>query len=64
MHKEVKEIIAKLEAQGWRIDESGRHPMACPPDKSKPCVTLPATPSGPRWKKNLISQLRRSGAKL
>lgn len=64
MHKEVKEIAEKLERQGWRIDDSKTHPMACPPDKTKPCVPLPTTPGRGRWKQNLISSLRRSGADL
>ena len=64
MHKEVREIAAKLEAQGWKIDHTKVHPMACPPDTSPPCVPLPTTPGGGRWKQNLISRLRRSGANL
>lgn len=64
MHKEVKEIATKLEEQGWRIDYDRDHPMACPPDKTKPCVPLPSTPGRGRWKQNLISSLRRSGAEL
>lgn len=63
MNKEVKEIADKLEAQGWRITW-GNHSQACPPDKTKPCVALPGTPSGKRWKQNLTAQLRRSGARL
>lgn len=64
MHKEVKEIAEKLERQGWRIDETKKHPMACPPDPTKPCVPLPTTPGRGRWKQNLIASLRRSGANL
>lgn len=64
MHKEVKEIAAKLEAQGWKIDYQRDHAMACPPDKSMPCVALPGTPGRGRWKQNLVAKLRRSGAIL
>lgn len=64
MHKEVREIAAQLEAQGWRIDYQKVHPLACPPDTTKPCVALPTTPGRGRWKQNLIAQLRRSGAIL
>jgi hypothetical protein len=64
MNKEVKEIADKLRAQGWTIDETRAHPMACPPDTSKPCVPLPSTPGRGRWKQNLTSQLRRAGAQL
>ena len=65
MHKEVREIAKKLEQQGWRIDtDRNGHDMACPPDKSLPCVPLPGTPGRGRWKQNLIAMLRRSGADL
>ena len=66
MHKEVREIADKLTEQGWTISEirGGGHQMACPPDKSKRCVPLPSTPGRGRWKQNLESQLRRSGAIL
>ena len=64
MHKEVKEIAEKLEAQGWSIDYGRTHAMACPPDKSKPCVPLPSTPGRGRWKQNLTARLRASGAIL
>jgi hypothetical protein len=64
MNKEVREIVAKLIEQGWRIEEGTKHGKAYPPDPSQPAVILPGTPGGGRWKQNLISQLRRSGADL
>ena len=64
MHKEVREIAAKLEAQGWRVVKGAKHTIAYPPDRSRPAVILPETPGERRWKQNLISQLRRSGAEL
>lgn len=65
MHKEVREIATKLEAQGWTITpDGGGHYRACPPDKTKRCVTLPSTPGKGRWRQNLTSQLRRSGANI
>lgn len=60
--KDIKRIRKELEAQGWQIkDRKGGHAMAYPPDKSKQPVLLPSTPSGPRWRENLLAQLRRSG---
>lgn len=61
--QEMKAIRKALREQGWRIEsgKKGRHDMAYPPDRSKPGVPLPGTPSGPRWRQNLIAQLRRSG---
>ncbi len=62
--KEVREILAKLEAQGWRIDDGGHYVRAYPPDKTKRAVSIPGTPGGGRWRQNLIAALRRSGADL
>lgn len=64
MDKQIRELINTLEAQGWRIERGGKHYKAYPPDRTKPMVTIPTTPGGGRWKQNLISQLRRSGADL
>ncbi len=64
MRKEVAELAEALEAQGWTIDYTRKHPVARPPDKDQPCVSLPSTPGRGRWKQNLISKLRRSGADL
>jgi len=64
MHKDIRKIARQLEAQGWTIRWDHVHPMACPPDKTIPCVPLPTTPSGGRWRQNLIAQLRRHGANL
>ena len=62
MARDIDRIRKALIDQGWRIEaRKGGHDMAYPPDKSKPAVPLPGTPSGPRWMPNLISQLRRSG---
>jgi predicted RNA binding protein YcfA (HicA-like mRNA interferase family) len=61
---DVREIIEKLESQGWRIERDRKHYKAFPPDRTKQMVTIPTTPSGSRWRPNLISQLRRSGANL
>lgn len=60
--KEVQEIIRELERQGWRVERGKGHYKAFPPDKKKSMVTIPTTPSGGRWRQNLISQLRASGA--
>lgn len=61
MPKEYKEIIRELERQGWRLVRGTRHWKAFPPDKKKPMVTIPGTPSDYRSIKNTIAQLRRSG---
>jgi hypothetical protein len=62
--KEVQRIVKELERQGWRIIQGGKHQKAFPPDRDKPMVTIPNTPSDHRSLRNLIAQLRRSGADL
>jgi hypothetical protein len=64
VNREIKALVAKLEAQGWRIEDGGKHIKAYPPDRTKPIVTLARTPSDYRAIKNAVSQLRRSGADL
>lgn len=59
--KELREILDALVDQGWRVEDVGRRYKAFPPDKSLPMVTIAKTPSGGRWKANLLAQLRRSG---
>lgn len=61
MATEIGQIRAALLAQGWRIAAGSKHDKAYPPETTKPMVILPKTPSGGRWKENLIAQLRRSG---
>ena len=60
----MKQLIEKLVAQGWRVEERAKHYRAYPPDPSQPFVTLPKTPSDRRWLQNARSQLRKSGAVL
>ncbi|MGO9873441.1 MAG: hypothetical protein ACLPVY_06540 [Acidimicrobiia bacterium] len=64
MNREVRDIVRRLESQGWRIESGSKHYLAYPPDLTKAIVTIPSTPSGGRWKQNLIGQLRKSGADL
>jgi hypothetical protein len=62
--REIRALVRKLEAQGWRVVDGGKHLKAFPPDRTKPMVTLAKTPSDRRSIKNAMSQLRRSGAQL
>jgi predicted RNA binding protein YcfA (HicA-like mRNA interferase family) len=64
VNKEIRDIVKKLEKQGWRIEQGGKHLKAYPADKSMPLVVIPGTPSDHRSLKNLIAQLRRSGADI
>lgn len=64
MTKDVRELVRKLEQQGWRIDTTGRHVKCYPPDRSRQMVVLPSTPSDHRSLRNAVAMLRRSGANL
>lgn len=59
--KDYRNLIAQLQAQGWRIEplKSG-HYRAYPPDKTKPIVHFDMG-TDPRGMKNTLSRLRRSG---
>ena len=57
-NKDVKQLIKKLERLGWRVDRSSTHPKAyCPCGEHM--WSLPSTPRGGRWLKNLIGDLKR-----
>lgn len=58
--KDIDRIRKALIAQGWRLDDSGKHTKAYAPD-GQTLVTMPKTPSDPRAIKNLIAQLRKGG---
>lgn len=62
MNKDIKQLIAALREQGWRVEPSkGGHHRAYPPaGKGRP-VFLPGTPSDHRSLANTIAQLRQRG---
>lgn len=60
MDKDVRELIADRERQGWRVEIGKGHAKAFSPD-GKTIVTLPLTPSDHRWKQNALRYLRRGG---
>ncbi len=63
MRKEVKTLVDEAVKQGWRSKVlSSGHVQLFSPDR-RTIVTVPGTPSGPRWRDNVISQLRRGGFK-
>jgi hypothetical protein len=61
MRKDLKQVFASLEEQGWTIREAKKGWMAVPPDESKPIVTIHGTPSDKRAWNNMMAALRRSG---
>lgn len=59
----TREIAEALGKAGWRVSMSGgSHWRLCPPDRSKPPVFLPQTPSDHRGFLNSLALLRRMGA--
>lgn len=61
---EINDLIDTVVEQGWRVEKGRKHVKVYPPDKSRPIVTIPSTPSDRRAVANVRSQLRRSGAVL
>jgi hypothetical protein len=59
MAKEITQILAELEKQGFRVEDVGRRYKVYPPNPDLPMVTLAKTPS--RGFGNVIATLRRSG---
>lgn len=59
----TREIAEELRRQGWEVSVSkGSHWRFCPPDKSRPPVFMPRTPSDYRGFLNGVSRLRAAGA--
>lgn len=59
----MREIADGLRRQGWRVSISnGGHWKFCPPDRSKPPLFMPQTPSDYRGFLNGLSQLKAAGA--
>ncbi len=63
VRKEIHDIVAQLESQGWFVDRTTKGKwLAWPPDGVTRAIPIHLTPSDHRWKKNLVAQLRRAGA--
>lgn len=63
MHKEVKQLIAQLEAvPGVSVDMRPTHPKVTKDGKF--VTALPTTPSKPSWYQNALAALRRGGIDL
>ncbi len=64
-NREVGRALEKCAAQGGVISLCGSgHYKVTPPDKTKPIVFMPSSPSDHRSITNIVSRLRRSGFKL
>lgn len=63
-NKEINRILRELEEQDWRIERVVGKFLAWPPDGVSRPVPVHESPSDHRWRKNLISVLRRAGADI
>lgn len=59
---DLRDVLSKVYAQGGVISKcNNSHFRVVPPDKSKPVVFMPSTPSDFRSIKNVVGKLRRAG---
>lgn len=59
--KEMKALIKKVQAQGFRVKELKSGWIIFPRDKSLPGITAHKTPSDHRAMLNLLAHLKRAG---
>jgi hypothetical protein len=57
---DVKELLAELEQQCWRIDYRPKAILAYSPD-GETIVTLHYTPSARQWRSRALRELRKGG---
>ena len=60
MRKEIKEIVKRLEANGYSVVPGGKHLKVKNADGAT-IYTLPTTPSGSVWKVRLLRDLEKRG---
>lgn len=58
--KELDQVLAEAWDQGWRITRDKRYWKLWCPCEIEHFKTVKLTPSGPRYKKNLLSKLGNS----
>ena len=60
MRKEIKEIVKRLEANGYTVVPGGKH-LKVKNSHGATIYTLPTTPSGSVWKVRLLRDLEKRG---
>ena len=60
MHKQIKEIVKRLEANGYSVTHGGKH-LKVKNRAGATIYTLPTTPSGSVWKVRLVRELEKRG---
>jgi len=65
VRQNMRDLAAKLQAQGWKVDKwPNGHYKLVPSDKRQPIITASFTPSDWRGWRNRLADLRRAGAKV
>ncbi len=60
MNKDLKEIVRRIEKNGYTVVPAGKH-QKVKNAEGKTIATLPTTPSGQTWRVRLESELRKRG---
>jgi predicted RNA binding protein YcfA (HicA-like mRNA interferase family) len=60
VNKELKEIVRRLERNGYLVVPAGKH-QKVKNTEGKTIYTLPTSPSGRLWRVRLISDLQKRG---
>lgn len=61
VHKEIKKLVQEIEALGFTVSrDNGKYQKVFTADGNY-VYSLPTTPGRGRWKKNLVSELRKRG---
>lgn len=61
MHKEIRNLVREIEANGYSVEQGRSHMIVKAKDGSGSIASLPLTPGRGRWEQNLRSELRRRG---
>ena len=60
MDKELRKIVKRIEANGFRVVPGGKH-FKVQDDDGNTLYSLPSTPSGNIWRVRLLTELRKRG---
>lgn len=58
--KDIRELVTRAQAQGWRSDDRGIKILLFSPDR-KTIVTIHKTPSDRNWRRQAERQMEKGG---
>jgi hypothetical protein len=58
--KEIRELVARAQAQGWRAEDRGRKILLYSPD-GETIVTIHKTPSDRNWRRRAERHMQKGG---